>query len=732
MLDNSIELLSGHAILVLLLQLSALLVLARVMAELMGRMGQPAVIGELLAGILLGPSILGYFSPEIFAWAFPQEASQFHLLEVVSWLGMILLLLLTGLETDIRIIRNLGRAALSASVFGMVIPFASGLVLGWYLPDRFLTDPANRSIFAAFLATSMAISAMPVIAKILMDLKLIRRDIGMVILSAGVVDDTTGWLILSIIAGIAAGGAFDPVDFGQTLLWLALFLVAMRWVVYPFLNRLVRYVNARVGLAGADLTLILGFTFLAAATTEAIGVHAVFGAFVAGILIRQIRRVRTSSLQSLEVFVLSALSPVFFAFAGLKVNFWDLSGWGLPLLVLGVAIGGKIVGCYVGGRLGRLSPWESLAIGFGMNARGAMGLIVALIGLSLGLLTQEMYSVIVMVAMVTSLMAPVLLKWAIPHLPMSEEERRRIEDAGQVPLLPKGSVRILVPTAGGQNAMAAIRMAAPLARLKKGQVMALYVESRDLGQEKFRWGFPRRPSLAGTNLQEHLRQAAKVVGGGEGKLLTRKLTRPDVSGAVLEEAGRDYDLMMIGASGHAPLHDPMTQKIVRNSPIPVVIVRRSSQPFPVTAVRILVPFDGSLFSRYAAEFAFAFAAASNGHVTILHVVDEARLTSSSLPVTERRVAQAADPLQTADLEAQLELALGPAAARHGAGFSTRIVTGGSPAETIVSQSNSDYHDLLVLGAENKLLGASLFFGRGTAEILERAGCTTAVVVPRFE
>jgi len=732
MLDNSIELLSGHAILVLLLQLSALLVLARVMAELMGRMGQPAVIGELLAGILLGPSILGHFSPEIFAWAFPQEASQFHLLEVVSWLGMILLLLLTGLETDIRIIRNLGRAALSASVFGMVIPFASGLVLGWYLPDRFLVDPANRGLFAAFLATAMAISAMPVIAKILMDLKLIRRDIGMVILSAGVVDDTTGWLILSVIAGIAAGGTFDPVDFGQTLLWLALFLVAMRWVVYPFLNRLVRYVNERVGLAGADLTVILSFTFLAAATTEAIGVHAVFGAFVAGILMRQIRRVRSSSLQSLEVFVLSALSPIFFAFAGLKVNFWDLSGWGLPLLVLGVAIGGKIVGCYVGGRLGRLSPWESLAVGFGMNARGAMGLIVALIGLSLGLLTPEMYSVIVMVAMVTSLMAPLLLKWALPHLPMSEEERRRVEDTGKVPLFPRGSVRILVPTAGGQNAMAAIRMAAPLVRLRKGQVMALYVESRDPEEGKRRWRLPKRPSLAGTNLEAHLLQAAEVGGGGEGKLLTRQLRRPDVVRAVLQEAGRDYDLMMIGAAGHAPLQDPMTQRIVKNSPIPVVIVRRSSQPLPATEPRLLVPFDGSLFSRYAAEFSFAYAAASKGQVTILHVVNEARLTSSSLPVTERRVARAAGPPETADLEAQLQLALGPAASRHGATFATRIVTSGSPAETIVAETNSDYHDLLVLGAENKLVGASLFFGQGTAEILERAGCTTAVVVPRFD
>jgi len=732
MLDDSIELLSGHAILVLLLQLAVLLVLARLLAEIMRRIGQPAVIGELLAGILLGPTVLGHLSPPLFAWAFPQEAPQFHLLEAVSWLGMVLLLLLTGLETDIRIMKNLGRAALSASVFGMVIPFASGLALGWYLPDRFLTDPANRNIFAAFLATSMAISAMPVIAKILMDLKLMRRDVGMVILSAGVVDDTTGWLLLSVIAGIAAGGAFDPVDLGQTLLWLAAFLVVMRWIVYPGMNRLVRYVNERVGLAGADLTLILGFTFLAAATTEAIGVHAVFGAFIAGILVRQIRRIRTSSLESLEMFVLSALSPIFFAFAGLKVNLWDLTGWGLPLLVLAVAIGGKIVGCYVGGRLGRMSHWESLAIGFGMNARGAMGLIVALIGLSLGLLTQELYSVIVLVAMVTSLMAPLLLQWAIPHLPLSEEERRRIEDSGQLPLLPKGSVRILVPTAGGQNAMAAIHIAGPLARLKGGQVVALYVESRDPGRGGSRWRLPRRPSLAGTNLQEHFRQAAVVVGGGEGKLLTRKVARADVARAVLEEAGRDYDLMMIGAAGHAPLLDPMTQRIVKDAPIPVVIVRRSSQPLPLTAVRLLVPFDGSLFSRYAVEFSFAFAAASKGHVTVLHVVDEARLTSSSLPVTERRVAQAADPLATADLESQLQLALGPAASRHGAAFSTRIVSGGSPGETIVAESNSDYHDLLVLGAENRLVGASLFFGQGTAEILERAGCTAAVVVPRFE
>ena len=240
-----------------------------------------------------------------------------------------------------------------------------------------------------------AITAMPVVAKILIDLGLVRRNIGVLILSAGVLDDTTGWLVLSVIAGIAAAGAFSFTRFGLTLLGLVAYVAAMRWVIYPLFVRLLRYVNERVKLAGADVTLILVFTFLSAAATEAIGIHAVFGAFAMGLLIRQVPRVRDASLHAIETFVLSALSPVFFAFVGLKVNLWALTGWQLPAVVIGVAVVGKLVGCYSGARVGGLSHWESIAVGFGMNARGAMELVVALIGLSLGLLTAEMYSTIV-------------------------------------------------------------------------------------------------------------------------------------------------------------------------------------------------------------------------------------------------------------------------------------------------------------------------------------------------
>src|SRR5689334_447401 len=199
----------------------------------MRRLKQPAVIGELIAGIVLGPTILGHFLPQLELAIFPQSTRQFHLLEVVSWLGMVLLLLLTGLETDVTVMRSLGRSALCVSLGGMLLNFLLGGLLGWLMPASVLTNPGTRPIFAAFLATALAITAMPVVAKILIDLRLIRRNIGVVILSAGVLDDTTGWLVLSVIAGIAQAGAFSAPKLALTLAGLAVYVFAMRYAVYP-------------------------------------------------------------------------------------------------------------------------------------------------------------------------------------------------------------------------------------------------------------------------------------------------------------------------------------------------------------------------------------------------------------------------------------------------------------------------------------------------------------------
>jgi len=725
---------SGHAILLLLLQLAGVLALARTLSEVMRRLRQPAVIGELLAGILLGPTVLGHYVPGLEQVFFPPTTRQFHLLEAISWIGMVLLLLLTGLETDIRVMRSLGRAALFTSLGGMLTNFTLGGTLGWLLPAHYLVHGGSRAIFAAFLATALAITAMPVVAKILIDLGLVRRNIGVLILSAGVLDDTTGWLVLSVIAGIAAAGAFSVTRLGLTLVGLVAYVAAMRWVIYPLFVRLLRYVNERVKLAGADVTLILVFTFLSAAATEAIGIHAVFGAFAMGLLIRQVPRVRDASLHAIETFVLSALSPVFFAFVGLKVNLWALTGWQLPAVVIGVAVVGKLVGCYSGARFGGLSHWESIAVGFGMNARGAMELVVALIGLSLGLLTAEMYSTIVLVAVVTSFMAPLLLRLVMPKLVMTEEERRRVVDDGRSRLMPTGPVRILAPTAGGPNAAAMLAIAAPVVGATGGSLVALYVErvkhrGRFARFARFARLVRRSNSLAGRGIDEHLARAAERM-NGQGKLFAAKrTTSADPAGAIVSEASRDYDLLMLGAAPQHVAESSMTGRILKDAKLPAVVVRAGDRALPTTFCRVLVPLDGSVFSHAAAEFAFAYAAAARAHVTLLHVLNEARVTIGTVALPESHESHPVAAVERSALERGIRAEYDPLAADGNTSYEVRVLVSGDPSGTIVEVAGTGEFDLLVLGAENKLIAQPLFFGQGTASIVDRVECTAAVVVP---
>jgi Kef-type K+ transport system membrane component KefB/nucleotide-binding universal stress UspA family protein len=716
---------SGHALLLLLLQLAGVLTLARGLAEIMRRLRQPAVIGELLGGIILGPTVLGHYFPNLWTVVFPPTIRQFQLLELISWMGMVLLLLLTGLETDVRVMRSLGRPALFTSLGGMLVNFTLGFTIGWLLPAKYLVDPGTRPIFAAFVATALAITAMPVVAKILIDLGLMRRNIGVLILSAGVLDDTTGWLVLSVIAGIAQAGAFSASKLGITLLCLVAYLLAMRFVVYPVFGRLVRYTNERVQLAGGDVTLILIFTFLSAATTEAIGIHAVFGAFTMGLLVRQTPRVRERSLHSIETFVLAALSPVFFAFVGLKVNLWSLTGWQLPTLIIGLAVAGKLIGCYSGARLGGLAHWESLAIGVGMNARGAMELVVALIGLSLGLLTPEMYSTIVLVAVVTSFLAPVLLRLIMPKVPMTEEERRRVSDQGRTRLFAAGPVRVLVPTAGGPNAAATFAIAAPMVRANGGSLVAMYVEAP---AQRGRWAWLDRSNrLAGRGIDQHLARAAARL-DGEGRLFSEKrISSADPVAAVLAEAERDYDVLMLGAAPRHLSERSVTGKIVAAAHTTTVLVRAATD-LPDRFGRVLVALDGSVFSHAAAEFAFAYATAANAEVTLLHVVNEARVASGALTAPDSHDARVIGEGEHASLETSIRTEY-QSFSESDRPFDVRIFASGDPAATITDVANAGDFDLLVLGAENKLLGQPLFFGQGTASIVERTACTTAVVVP---
>src|SRR5437867_6956712 len=198
--------LGGHELLLLLVQFGLLLLVARVLGELAVRLRLPSVVGELLAGFLLGPTLLGHLAPGVFSTLFPHEPSQFHLLEAFSWFGVIMLLVLTGLETDIELIARKGTKALAISAGGIVVPFATGLGLGFLLPGQFLVRPDQRVVFALFVGTALALSAIPVIAKVLMEMNLVWRDIGQLTLAAGMIDDVTGWILLGVVTGLAQSG----------------------------------------------------------------------------------------------------------------------------------------------------------------------------------------------------------------------------------------------------------------------------------------------------------------------------------------------------------------------------------------------------------------------------------------------------------------------------------------------------------------------------------------------
>ncbi len=740
-MDQPIAPLQGHSILLVFLQLCALLVVARLGSEFVRRLGLPTVVGELAAGILLGPTVFGHFFPDAFLALFPRDSHQFHLLEIISWLGMVLLLLLTGIETDVRLMRNLGRAALAASVFGMIVPFGFGFGLGWWMPERYLAVPEQRTLFAFFLATALSISAMPVIAKILLDLDLTRRNIGVVILSAGVVDDTTGWLILSLIAGAATKGAPNLQDFAISIGGTLGFVILMAVVVYPLLRFGFRIANDWFESKDTDLVLMLVVTLLCAAATDALGVHAVFGAFVAGCVIRQVPRIRERTLHQLETFTFSVFAPIFFGMVGLRVNLWKLGDPTVLFLVLGVATAGKLVGCTAGSLLGGLRFGESLSIAVAMNARGAMELVVATIGLSLGILNQEMFSIVVMVAIVTSFMAPLLLRLTMRLVRVTDEEAERIAAETAKGLFDPAKLRVLVPTAGGPNALAAADLGLRIARRSAHPLTMLYVE-RKTGLMDWLLRLVST-SLEGRNVAAQLDEIRRhALEARMEAPETRRVSKRDVPDAINGEAAKGYNLILIGASDtRSGVHGEKLERLVAEAPCHVVIVKNVSDA-PGPYQHLLVPVDGAFYSRTALEFAIRYAeGVGNGADVTIALITEAE---SSGPSMAPLIASRNTPAAQAGSRATSVMLMVEALAKEGGleklspvfkatKVKTHVIVrkatgGGHP---LLSETRSGRYDLIVLGAERRAIHYRLFFGYETERLLEQCPVTTALVVPRI-
>lgn len=776
-LQQVIQPIDHHALLLLFFQLALLLVVARGLGILAARVGLPEVVGQLLSGIVVGPSILGVIAPGVLSAIFPFTPDQFHLLAVVSQVGLMMLLALTGLETDLDLIASKASSATLIAVAGVVIPFVFGFALGWVLPVQFLTDASERLVFSLFVAVAMSISSIPVIGKVLIDMDIVRREIGQITLASGMINDSLGWIMLAVVAGLARSGTIELGSAVETILVLLVFLAVSFTLGRRLSKRLIQYVDNAIGGDMAKITTLVAVTFGLAALTQYLGIEAFLGAFVAGILFGDVKRFDRQARHIFEVVTMGVFAPIFFALAGLRVNLAALADPVVLAAMVGalvVAIVGKFVGTYVGASAAGYSFWENVSLGAGMNARGAVEIIVAIIGVSLGILTGEMYTIIVTMAIVTSIMAPPLLRWTVPRIEMSDEERDRLEREEQAATSFFADIkRILIPTRGSVDSQFAARLVGCMVRDEEIEVTNMYL-ARGEGQTTFRnnpVGWTRRLLTDGGRREANGGQKSdsppmpsqetvlnREESGDDGELPLAEdpdrcfevmETHLDIDGAadlrnivreeqtsatetVLAEAEQGYDLLTLGASERGARPDDQLfgaelDSIITNAPCPVMVVnaheeqaRHHLSTDTETINRILLPTAGTEYNRHAAEVAFAIARNRNAVVEILHYVNPPRQVDQYIDQPDvQSLVEVGEEIvdETADR-----------GRRMGAEVNTRVlVAEDEPQEEIIGLVEEEGHDLVMMGTSTRPVTQRAFLGPRVDYIIRNAPCPVAVL-----
>ena len=391
---------------IMFLALAVILGSAKIMGEIMRKLNQPSVLGEILAGILLGPTVFGHFQPQLYDTIFPATGNLPIVIETITTLGVVLFLLTAGLEIDLRSIFRQGRSAILVSSLGVIIPFAFGCSAAWFFPEFFhASQRADLRIFALFVGTALSISALPVIAKILMDLNLLRSEMGTVVMSSAMFDDLVGWILFSMILGMMHGGMDSFAGVKRTVVLVFGFVIVALTVVRWLIDKILPRIQAHTSWPGGVLGFIFTLTLAAASFAEFAGIHAVFGAFITGIAVGESTHLRKRTSELIHGIVTNVFAPFFFASIGLRVNF--VSNFNLPvtLTVIVVACAGKLLGAGLGARLGGMDARTSWGVGLAMNARGAMEMILGLLALQAGLIREPMFVALVVMALFTSLVS---------------------------------------------------------------------------------------------------------------------------------------------------------------------------------------------------------------------------------------------------------------------------------------------------------------------------------------
>lgn len=730
-------------------QIITLMVVGRLLGEAMLRLRQPAVMGQLIAGLLLGPSLFGFLFPDLQHALFPKNTEQKAMIDAISQFGILLLLLLTGMETDLKLVRQTGRASLFASLMGIVIPFLCGVGLGEMLPDSMLPDPGKRLITSLFLGTALSIASVKIVAMVVREMNFMRRVVGQVILASAIIDDSIGWIIVSIIFSLALHGSVEPMSLAQSIIGTIVFMIASLTIGRRAVVFTIRWVNDTFVSEFAVITAILVIMGIMALITYLIGVHTVLGAFVAGLLVGESPILTRHIDEQLRGIITAFFAPVFFGIAGLTADLTILADPKIAFFTVGlilIASVGKFTGAFVGAELGGLTKREGFALACGMNARGSTEVIIATVGLSMGALNQDLFTMIVAMALLTTMAMPPTLRWALSRIPMRKEEKQRLdreelEARGFVPNLE----RLLLAIDDSPNGQFASRVAGVLAGTHGMPTTVLHIP--DPG--KIESTMPDNSEKTGLppdkKKDEESKGSAKKTEETEKKIVKAEKAGDTVQQAaaeikdkqkseekvdapvevttivheqpspatIAEEAKKGYDAFIIGleaTSKRSADFDSGVANLARgfDGPLIVAAARDDLEKKPNSEFSVLVPVNGTEPSRRAAEVAITLARATKAPVTILYVaVRTAGRRGMRRGIRNRRNEEAI----LKDIVAMAD----------GYNMSIRTAVVAEPAadEAILREIERRSHNLVVMGVGRRP-GEKLFFGDTAAALLEKS------------
>ncbi|MGQ9642389.1 MAG: cation:proton antiporter domain-containing protein [Ignavibacterium sp.] len=701
-------------ILTILLQLFALLTLAKILAEVAQRLNLPIVVGEIFAGIILGPSLLGSIS--VYRDYFQPNFNQQNYLDVFTLLGSMLLLFIAGLQIDVKLIKHHSRKAFVISLFSFLVSFSFTLLFLMLLPPNLMPGIQINVLTAIFVSATLAISAISVLAKVLLDMDFIRRDFGQLAIAIGVIDETIIWIFLSVIIGLSTAVEFSYqsvlLSFTKVLAFIIIGVIGGKYLIGKFIEITQRFFRLKFKY----LSLILLIIFFFGLLSSILKLEPVLGAFIAGIIFSQLPSLTDDSIEKIDSITFSFFAPVFFAASGLRVDIRDFANikiLSLSLLVLFLSSLGKALGAYISARfVAKFNYWSALSFSIGLNTRGTIQIIIATIGLTTGIISQEIFSAIIVISVISSLTAPVLMKFAVKKIEPTEEEMLRLkkEETLQKSILSKIN-SVLVPvrlrkdfnTSDIKNIETKLLEKINIKKQIKVTLLTVVNENDKIISEKFL-----------ENLQT--------------KLVSLKVNRQIIVSerplnAILDELKKGYDLLVVGATEKTSSNDtiinPLVDDLIRMASCQSLIIHSPTNYPRKELNKILVPVDGSLASKKAAELAFSISDPDKDEVHLLRVIEQK--SSKNVLLENQNL-----------LERQYEYAKAILNSIKNIGDSfqvktfTRVEIGDFPEDVILRAASEYGFDLVVLGTELKPGTEKLYLGPRIERILNDCTCPVAV------